>query len=276
VRLDDTLYPAPSAAPGWRSSYQPYEVAPVRPLIRDLRNEWDGAKSAAVWFAGRLQSELVAALASRPDLSPTASYRGRLAAPAGAPEVARFSGNTSGAILRYMLLWSDNDVAEMMFRNNAIAAGRGAGWTDASRTAIETLTALGVSTTGWTVHDGSGLSRWDRLTARGLAALLRRAASPSFPALAPLRSYLPVGGVSGTLQRSYGRYDTSPTSCAAGKVWGKTGSLFDTIALAGYSLGADGKLKVYSVLVHRTDYSWSGLTVRRSVDRIAATATGCY
>lgn len=276
VRLDDTLYAPPSAASGWRDTYVPTEVAPVRPLIRDLRNEWDGAKSTAVWFTGKVQTELRALLAARTDLAPAATYAGRRAATPDATEVARTQGSTTADVLRYMLLWSDNDVAEMMFRNNAIAADHSATWNGGIATALETLAALKVDTTGWIVRDGSGLSRYDRVTAQGLSQLLRRAVSPKHPALKPLRSYLPVGGVSGTLQKSYGRYDTSPTSCAVGRVWGKTGSLFDTISLAGYSLGADGRLKVFTVLVHRTSYAWSGLTVRRSADRVAATATGCY
>jgi D-alanyl-D-alanine carboxypeptidase/D-alanyl-D-alanine-endopeptidase (penicillin-binding protein 4) len=275
VRLDDTLFAAPTAAAGWRSTYLPTEVMPVRPLVRDLRNSWDGAKSAAQWFTARVDLALKKQLAARTDLAPSVGYAGRLKAPAASTVVSQITGNSSGAILKYMLLWSDNDVAEMMFRNNALAAAHTATWAGGIATARETLAALRIPATEWTIRDGSGLSREDRMTANGLAALLRRAASPNYPALAPLRTYLPVGGVSGTLSRAYHRYDTAPTSCARGKVWGKTGSLFDTIALAGYARGADGRLKVFVTLVHRTR-SYDGLTVRRSADRIAATATGCY
>jgi D-alanyl-D-alanine carboxypeptidase/D-alanyl-D-alanine-endopeptidase (penicillin-binding protein 4) len=275
VRLDDTLFASPTAASGWRSTYVPTEVMPVRPLVRDLRNSWDGAKSAAQWFTARVDLALKKQLAGRTDLAPAVGYGGRLKAPAASTVVSQVTGNTSGAILRYMLLWSDNDVAEMMFRNNALAADHSATWNGGIATARETLAALRIPASEWTIRDGSGLSREDRMTANGLAALLRRAASPSYPALAPLRTYLPVGGVSGTLSTAYHRYDTAPTRCARGKVWGKTGSLFDTIALAGYARGADGRLKVFVTLVHRTR-SYDGLTVRRSADRIAATATGCY
>ena len=69
---------------------------------------------------------------------------------------------------------------------------------------------------------------------------------------------------------------TSPTICARGRVFAKTGTLFDTVGLAGYAVGSDGRLKTFAVLVHRSGETYSKLTVRRSVDRIAATATGCY
>jgi D-alanyl-D-alanine carboxypeptidase/D-alanyl-D-alanine-endopeptidase (penicillin-binding protein 4) len=42
-----------------------------------------------------------------------------------------------------------------------------------------------------------------------------------------------VGGVSGTLSASASRYTTSPTRCARGKVFAKTGTLRDAIGLAG-------------------------------------------
>jgi D-alanyl-D-alanine carboxypeptidase/D-alanyl-D-alanine-endopeptidase (penicillin-binding protein 4) len=276
VRLDDARYARPTPASGWRSGYLPYEVAPVRPLIRDLRNSWDGAGSAARYFASRVDAALKKRLGARTDLAPAVSYGGRLIAPVASTVVSEIAGATTGEILRYMLLVSDNDVAEMMFRNNALASGRPGSWAGGVAAARETLTALGIDASSWTVRDGSGLSREDRMTAAGLAALLAAAASPEHPELAPLRGYLPVAGVSGTLSTLYHRYDTAPTRCARGKVWGKTGSLFDTIALAGYARGSDSRLKVYVAFVHRTRMAYSGLTVRRSVDRIAATATGCY
>ena len=53
-------------------------------------------------------------------------------------------------------------------------------------------------------------------------------------------------------------------------------AMFDTIGLAGYARGTDGRLKAFAVLVHRSGETYSKLTVRQSVDRVAATATGCY
>lgn len=276
VKVDETLYPAFTRPSGWPADYLPYVVAPVRPLIRDLRNGWDSGKDAGTYFAARLALALRAALPGRSDLAVSSAYSGKLPATPGASEVARFAGNSSGAALRLMLLVSENDVAEMMLRNAAVAATGDASWTSAQANARTTLAGLGVNVTGWVFEDGSGVSRADRLTARGLVQLLRAAASAAHPELAPLRGWLPVGGVSGTLKAGNGRFTTTPTICARGRVFAKTGTLFDTVGLAGYAVGSDGRLKAFAVLAHRSGEAYSKLAVRRSVDRVAATATGCY
>jgi D-alanyl-D-alanine carboxypeptidase/D-alanyl-D-alanine-endopeptidase (penicillin-binding protein 4) len=273
VRLDDTLYPAPTAAAGWTSSYQPYVVRPVRPLVRDHRVGWDVAKDAAGYFSSRVSAELAALTATRTDVRASASYAGRLARPAAATEIARFAGNTSRTALARMLLISDNDIAEMLFRDNAIASGRSGSWADASRTEVAELLALGIPITGWALYDGSGVSRSDRVSAAGLVAILRAAQAPEHPELWPLKALLPVAAVSGTLQH---RFTALPTSCAARKVFAKTGTLFDTIGLAGYSLGSDNRLRAFAVLVHKTSSTYTQTAVRRAVEIVPATATGCY
>lgn len=276
VKVDDTLFPVPTRAVGWPADYLPYVVAPVRPLIRDLRNSWDSAKDAGTYFAARLQVYLQQALSARTDLAVSSAYSGKMPAADGAATVAQFAGNTSGSALRLMLLVSENDVAEMLLRNSSVAVTGDGSWEAARSNARTTLNRLGIDTTGWVFDDGSGVSRTDRLTARGLVQLLRTAESPEHPELAPLRGWLPVAGVSGTLKAANGRFTTYPSVCARGEVFAKTGTLFDTIGLAGYARGADGRLKTFAVLVHRSGETYSKLTVRRSADRIAATATGCY
>ena len=275
VRVDDTRFPAPTLAPGWPSGYQPGVVSPVRALKRDLRHSSDTSKDAAAYFAGQVAVALRARLAARTDLAPTAAYDGRLAAAPGAPEIARFVGNTSGAALAWMLKVSDNDVAEMLFRNNAVARGITPTWAGARVNEMRELAALGVDTRGWLVYDGSGVSRSDRLTARGLVSLLRLAISPEHPELAPLKGWLPVGGVSGTLSASASRYTTRPTVCARGKVFAKTGTLRDAIGLAGYATGVDGKPRIFAVMVARNP-SYTPLATRQAVDLVPTTLTGCY
>ncbi len=273
VRVDDTLYPAPTAASGWPADYLPYVVAPVRPLVRDFRNTWDSAKDAAAYFTVRLDAELKALTVGRTDVTMSARYTGRLATPAGAREIARFAGNTSGAALTRMLLVSDNDVAEMLFRNNAIAARRGSSWYAGRVTAVAELRKLGVDVTGWRLYDGSGVSRNDRVTGRGLVQLLRVAQQPWHPELAPLKRMLPVAAVSGTLKS---RFTSRPTRCARAKVFAKTGTLFDAVGLAGYALGTDGRLRAFAVLDRPVDPRYSKTAVRQAVEIVPATATGCY
>ena len=276
VRVDDTLYPDPTPVTGWPADYLPWVVSPVRPLVYDLRHSSDTSADAARYFAWNVQTYLRSIAKARTDLLITTVYTGRLPAPTAAPEIARFAGNTSGAALAWMLLVSDNDVAEKFFRNTAIAAGLTGSWTDAQIHEISVLKSLGVDTTGWVIRDGSGVSRADRLTTRGLVTLLRASVSPDHPDLAPLKGMLPVGGVSGTLKAANKRFTTAPTKCARGQVFAKTGTLHDTVGLAGFANGRDGRLKVFAVMVNNWNTKYPVLTVRQSVDQIPATATGCF
>jgi len=160
-----------------------------------------------------------------------------------------------------------------MFRNDAIAAGRAGSWVGARVTAIAELRRLGVDVTGWRLFDGSGVSRTDRVTARGLVQILRYAQLPSHPELAPLKAMLPVAGVSGTL---HGRFLSTPTRCARARVFAKTGTLFDAIALAGYALGADQRLRAFAIIDRPVNPRYSTAAVRQAVEVVPATVTGCY
>lgn len=86
------------------------------------------------------------------------------------------------------------------------------------------------------MYDGSGLSRANRMPAPTLNQLLRRIAlDPTLEGVFMPTSALPVAGVSGTLSS---RFDTSPSTCARQIVHAKTGTLNDTVALAGVARGS--------------------------------------
>ena len=276
VYFDDSLFAAPTLAPGWPASYQPYVVRPVRPFVRDGRGGRDTAADAGSYFAAAVRSEVAKAVASRPDLEVSVKYKGRTTADPAAVQIATFKGNSLAGAVSWMLLVSDNNIAEMLYRLSAVATGRPGTWAGGRDAALATLASLGVRTTGLVLADGSGVSRADRLTTTALVQLLRRAAAPDHPELNRLRSMLPVSGVSGTLKASNGRYTTAPSRCARGKVSAKTGTLHDTIALAGYTRGADGRDKIFSIMVNnRPEGRYSPLSTRRAVDTLAATVTGC-
>ena len=80
---------------------------------------------------------------------------------------------------------------------------------------------------GVRIADGSGLSRFDRLTAGALAAILRLGATDPKIRDAFVTS-LAVAGISGTLER---RLDLRATR---GRVIAKTGTTFRASALAGF------------------------------------------
>jgi D-alanyl-D-alanine carboxypeptidase/D-alanyl-D-alanine-endopeptidase (penicillin-binding protein 4) len=276
VFFDDSLFSPPSLAPGWPASYVPYVVRPVRPLVRDGRGGSDTATDAGRYFADKVRAKVAKRVAADDDLAVTVRFKGRTTAADDATEIARFAGNHLSSALSWMLLVSDNNIAEMLYRLSAVKSGRPGTWQGGAKTAMATMASLGVRTAGLVLADGSGVSRSDRLTSSALVQLLRRAADPAHPELNALRSMLPVSGVSGTLKASNGRYTTGKSRCARGAISAKTGTLHDTIALSGYTTGADGRDKVFSVLVNqRPERRYSPLSTRRAVDVIAATVNGC-
>jgi D-alanyl-D-alanine carboxypeptidase/D-alanyl-D-alanine-endopeptidase (penicillin-binding protein 4) len=264
VDVDDSLFPEPRPARGWRSEYLISEVSPVRALVVDQHRRWDTSLDAGRVFADVLE---------RKGLDVRRSVT-RVISPVDAPTVAEVSGDALGATVADMLRTSDNDVAEGLHRLVALQTGFRPTWRGAAAAQVAGLARLGIPLPEGTVHDGSGLSRADRLRPLDLAAVLRAAFDPAHPALAPLRQgSLAVAGLSGTLAPDYRRYVTAPTRCAVGLIQAKTGSLRGVVTLSGYARGADGRLKVFSFLLNHVP---STLATRRAVDRLATTVTGCW
>lgn len=262
VWYDESLFPVPTLAPGWLVRDVPREVRGVRALVVNRHVVPDTARDAALVFAGMLKTGGVGVIAVAP---------GR--APAGSFLTATVAGDRLDTIVTHMLIASDNDDAEALHRLVALRVGQPATWAGSALAERAVLGTQGITLTPAQLYDGSGLSRRDRLTAAQLVALVANALSPSQPALRVLATTaLPVSGVSGTLRAAYGRFAKAPTACAAGLVHAKTGSLADTVTLAGWTTDAAGQLKAFAFIVNdRTD----SLTIKRRVDLLAATITGC-
>jgi D-alanyl-D-alanine carboxypeptidase/D-alanyl-D-alanine-endopeptidase (penicillin-binding protein 4) len=264
VDVDDSLFPKPRPARGWRDEYLISEVSPVRALVVDQHRRWDTSLDAGRVFADVLEHK---GLDVRRSVS-------RVTAPVGAATIGEVSGDDLAATVADMLRTSDNDVAEGLHRLVALQTGYRPTWPGAAAAQVAGLARLGITLPAGSAYDGSGLSRADHLSPLDLVAVLRTAFDPAHPALAPLQQgSLAVAGVSGTLAPDYLRYVTAPTSCAAGLIQAKTGSLRGVVALSGYARGADGRLKVFSFLLN---HARSTLATRRAVDRLATTVTGCW
>ena len=263
VEVDDSLFPAPTLPRGWRSAYLVRDVSPVRALVVGEYRGWDTSVRAGRVFARMLERHGLLVRAVR-----------RAVRPADSTEIVTVTGAPLSTMVTDMLKESDNDVAELLHRLVALQNGYEASWAGAAQAQVDVLARLGVTLPAGKVHDGSGLSRANRLTPRKVAAVLRLAFDPARPRLAQLQGgSLPLAGVNGTLGANYLRYVTWPTRCAQGLVEGKTGSLSGVIALSGIARGADGRVKLYSFLLNDVP---STLTTRRAVDRLATTVTGCW
>ncbi|MFH8797189.1 D-alanyl-D-alanine carboxypeptidase/D-alanyl-D-alanine-endopeptidase [Streptomyces sp. NPDC017941] len=151
------------------------------------------------------------------------------------------------ALVERMLTHSDNDIAEALARETAVAAGEPASFEGASRAVRDRLGKLGLPLDGAVFDDGSGLDRDDRLSAQLLAALLKRAAGPGHPELRSVVTGLPVAGFTGTL---VGRYPEA--SAGTGLVRAKTGTLTGVNSLAGTVVDANGRLLVFAFMTTGT------------------------
>ncbi|GGS58883.1 D-alanyl-D-alanine carboxypeptidase [Streptomyces parvus] len=147
------------------------------------------------------------------------------------------------ALVERTLTNSDNDIAEALARQTAIAKGESASFAGARRAVTNELKKLKVPTAGAHFADGSGLDRRDRATPALLTALLARAADPDRPGLRPVLTGLPIAGFSGTLG---GRY--APDAAGTGLIRAKTGTLRGVNSLAGTVVDRQGRLLAFAFL----------------------------
>jgi D-alanyl-D-alanine carboxypeptidase/D-alanyl-D-alanine-endopeptidase (penicillin-binding protein 4) len=139
---------------------------------------------------------------------------------------------------------SDNFLAESLLK--AIGAEFGLrGSTAAGATVVRaTVQRLGVRPR---IMDGSGLSRRNRTTARGVVTLIR--GMDRSAVAAPFSASLPVAGRTGTLVRRM-RGTAADRRCHA-----KTGTLSDVSALAGWCDTVRGRRVAFAFLMNRVGIS---------------------
>ena len=267
IHVDSSLFPAPTNGPGWTNGYTPIVVAPVRALARLYDYSNDTTTRAADVFIKKLQS--LGFTVTRGDDSP---------APTDAAVVAENAKHTVASAVRLMLLDSENNIAETLYRQVAVKRGLPADWAGSKQAAEDSLRELGIDPTGLGLYDGSGVSRKDRLTASSLTSIiaLTTVGDPARFAEMYAERSMPVSGQTGTLKAGFGRYVTKASKCAVGKIRAKTGTLFDTIALSGVASSVDGAQRAFSIMVNKRPSKYSKLSTRQAVDALAATITGCH
>ena len=217
---DDTHFDERRDGLGWKPSYLGIESRPIAALsVAGVR--LTGVHGSAVAAARAYVDAL-----ERRGISVTGRSGSRPAPPAALSIVFDLSEPLS-TIVRQLNGESDNFAAEMVLKElGATAATRGSSAAGA-RVVRSALRAAGVPLAGVRIADGSGLSRFDRLTVHALAAILRVGAADPAIRDAFIAS-LAVAGISGTLER---RLDVRPTR---GQVIAKTGTTSRASALAGF------------------------------------------
>jgi D-alanyl-D-alanine carboxypeptidase/D-alanyl-D-alanine-endopeptidase (penicillin-binding protein 4) len=267
VNYDDSLFSGPELARDWSSGWPAAGVvAPVTSLMTDegrvsknsIARSADPARTAAKRFVELLKADGV-----------TARLGSNAKAGNGATEIARVESPPMSTLVQQMLTDSNNDLAESLAHLVGLkSTGRASFATGASAT-IQAVSELGISTVGMKLVDGSGLSRGNRIAPTTLASLISAAAGDQADELWPISAGLPVAGLTGTLAD---RFDAKAMKQAVGYVRAKTGSLNDTVALAGSVRDRDGRVLVFAVLANNIP---SVAAARATVDKIANQLAKC-
>jgi D-alanyl-D-alanine carboxypeptidase len=165
-------------------------------------------------------------------------------------------------ILDWMMLWSDNELAERLARLSSKAAGEPFGILGVEKIFRKLLADLQIDASKLVVKDASGLSKSNKVTAKMIGELLYKLRKDArFTGLHPV---LPVSGVSGTLNDRF--IETAPS--AVGLVRAKTGSLNGTATLAGYVESSDREY-VFVTLADQIPRGYTSLKkARAAIDKI--------
>jgi len=161
--------------------------------------------------------------------------------------LAEVEGAPIRETLPVMMQRSNNLYAQMMFLNvgafSELPREGGDSTEDLSKAELEAfLKRAGIQAGSVYLHEGSGLSRGDLLSADSVCDLLLH--MTAHPQAKPFRESLPVAGRSGTLE---GRFKGT---FAEGNLRAKTGTLRFVHALSGYATRANGDEVVFSILLN--------------------------
>ena len=163
------------------------------------------------------------------------------------------------------ILWemnkpSDNLIAELLLKTIGAELRGAPGTAEKGLGAISNLLGIiGMDRRYYTFADGSGVSRYNLVTASLLTDLLVYMYR-NFAVMPEYLASLPVGGVDGTLTRRMRGMS------AEGVLRAKTGTLRGLTALAGYTVTADGETVAFSILV--SNYLGSASPRRTLQDKI--------
>jgi D-alanyl-D-alanine carboxypeptidase/D-alanyl-D-alanine-endopeptidase (penicillin-binding protein 4) len=253
---DESFYDKSRTVAGWKASYYKEESPPLSALVVNRARISTGIADNPAYAAARtFRRALIAA---------GVEVRRRATTGVASQDALVLAERRSVALamlVRHMNLVSDNFYAEMLLKQIG-ARVRGNGTSAAgARVVRRELNQRGVPLEGVRIVDGSGLSTYDRLTARALAALLISAWSD--PAIQnTFVTSLPMAGVSGTLQ------DRMTTWPAYGRVRAKTGTTNVASSLSGYV----GSKYVFSIL--QNGFPVAVFYARKTQDRFATILAG--
>jgi D-alanyl-D-alanine carboxypeptidase/D-alanyl-D-alanine-endopeptidase (penicillin-binding protein 4) len=240
-------------------------LAPVSALMADEGRTDDSTSGLAVRAENPAQDAARKFAGFLEEAGITTTSPGPSKATDRAKTLAEVSSPPLSALVERMLTNSDNDIAEALARQTAVATKVRADFAGGGEAIRAQLKKLELPVSGVSFKDGSGLNREDRLTADLLTALLVKAGDPAHPELRPVLTGLPVAGFTGTLSTRY-------TNGAAGVVRAKTGTLTGVNTLAGTVVDQEGRLLAFAFLASDTT---SKDAAQSALDRTATALAAC-
>lgn len=264
--VDTSLFAGPGWNPDWIGAYRDYAAETSALWVDGARprgaaigpRDANPAQVAADAFVAELKRRGIAV-----------GSVGRGTATEGATGLAQVESMPVENIVELVLIYSDNDAAEVLFRHVGRAGGRDGSIAGAQAAMQEILTKLGVWTNGMRIVDGSGLSRANRVSAAALTHAVQLAVKPDADRYRALATGMSVAGVEGTLA---GRFVEEGTEPGRGLVRAKTGTLTNVHSLAGYVRSEDGSWLVYAFIVNGEQEEY---LTRVWLDRVTATLAAC-
>jgi D-alanyl-D-alanine carboxypeptidase/D-alanyl-D-alanine-endopeptidase (penicillin-binding protein 4) len=263
LSYDDSLFTGAAWNPAWTAGYHEF-ATPTSALWVDegIVNGVHGttpSTAAANAFAAQLKAR---------GISVSSVAAGTAAA--GATTLASVQSLPLDLIVSEVLLHSDNDGAEVLFRQIALAAGSSGSITGAQTAMQAKLVSLGLWRDGMKIDDGSGLSRANLATPTVLALAVAKGFNDA--RYRSLVDGLPTAAADGTL---HSRYD-DPTTEGAGRgaVRAKTGTLTGVHSLAGFTRTADGGLVVFGFVANDV-VPEKALAARDWLERTTSVVAAC-
>ena len=143
-------------------------------------------------------------------------------------QIATLTSPPISEMVKFTILWSDNTLADRLGKAAARKLGYETDSKGLTQTFKQAMDELGVDATGMKAFDGSGLSKSNRISANTIVKLLGKIRNN--PTYESIYDGLPVGGITGTLQKRF--LETAPH--AVGHVHAKTGWVNRSVTMAGY------------------------------------------
>ena len=196
------------------------------PSSKDSPRGEDPVSRSGKWFKEALGANASAAKVSKG------------IAPADAVEIAKVTSRPISDWISYMLVVSDNTLAEALARLVSLDQGGDGSFSSLNQAFRTALSNTGLDLSSLKIEDGSGLSDYNQASPALINQLLALV-DKNYGSFAAIKSGMPVAGSPGSLAYRLEK--------ASGKIIAKTGWIQSGYTISGFMEAADGARLIFSV-----------------------------